>query len=85
MKTTMIGRPSTRWKIDAFSGRAIAVSPQVCFCNCTRYSVRSATDRSFGLNLAHDASAVDNDHAVGDLVDMGEVVLDVDAGAARMS
>ena len=23
MKTTMIGRPSTRWKIDAFSGRAI--------------------------------------------------------------
>src|SRR5580700_5429464 len=37
-----------------------------------------------GPDLAHDASAVDNDHAVGDLVDMGEVVLDVDAGPARI-
>src|ERR1700733_15127186 len=34
-------------------------------------------------DLAHDTSAVDDDHAVGDLVDMGEVVLYVDAGAAR--
>src|ERR1700722_2875705 len=34
-------------------------------------------------DLAHDASAIDDDHAIGNLVDMGEVVLDVDAGAAR--
>ena len=47
-----------------------------------RYSVSSATDMSLGRISRHDRAAIENDQPVGDLVDMGEIVLDVDAGAA---
>ena len=35
-----------------------------------------------GQDLGDDRAAVEDDQPVGDLVDMGEVVLDIDAGAA---
>ena len=81
-KTRMIGRPSTRWKIDD--------------CGELRHDPASRlmlqVDQIFGeldhrhvlrTDLAHDAAAVEHDQAVGDLVHVREIVLDVDAGAAR--
>ena len=47
-----------------------------------RYSVSSITVMSFGRISETIRAAVEHDQPVGDLVDMGEIVLDVDAGAA---
>ena len=39
---------------------------------------------SFGQDLGDDGAAVEHDQPVGDFVDVGEIVLDVDAGAAGL-
>ena len=37
-----------------------------------------------GQDLGDDGAAIEHDQPVGDLVDVGEIVLDVDAGAAGL-
>ena len=78
----MIGSASIRWKNDDCCRRAMSAAPQALCCNSIRYSVSSITDMSFGSDLADDPAAVEHDQPVGDLVDVREIVLDVDAGAA---
>ena len=45
----------------------------------------SMTDICFGRDFANDPAAVEDDQPVSDFVDMGEIVLDVDASPARSS
>ena len=81
-KTTMIGRPSTRPSDVAMRPNGpISRSYRFC-CSPMRNSVSSATVICFGSDLGDDLAAVEHDQAIGDLVDMGEVVLDIDAGAS---
>ena len=81
----MIGRPSNRWNSDGICDFAMP-----CSCSLTRAaaamrnSVSSTTDMSFGLISATTRAAIEDDQPVGDFVHMGEIVLDIDAGAAGL-
>ena len=80
-----------RQALDPLEDRGLAgcapwrADPQVLCCRSMRYSVSSTTVMSFGWISADDRAAVEHDQPVGDLVDVGEIVLDVDAGAAADS
>ena len=78
-KTTMIGRPSTRPSDVAMRPWAIPRSYRFC---CIRRFGQLGDGHLLRQDLGDDLAAVDDTEAIGDLVDMGEVVLDIDAGAS---
>src|SRR5829696_8905908 len=77
-KTTMIGSPSTRANSDFWSCRAISMP----LLQVDQELGELGHGHVLGADVGDDLATVENHHAVGDLVDMGEVVLNVHAGPA---
>src|SRR5438105_4225938 len=77
--TPMIGRPSvSRRRVRARSGAGM-----LAFLVQRDHPRGQFGEADLALReLAHDRSAIEDDQAIGHLVDVREVVLDVDAGAA---
>src|SRR5690349_1473596 len=80
-KTTMIGAASMRCVSDRLEGFAIAASAPLLQSD----QVFGELDHRHVLrkHLAHHPSAIEDEEAVGHLVHVREIMLDVDAGASR--
>ena len=81
-KTMMIGRPSKRWKIETDAALFHVLAASVLVLKMDEIFREFAHRHVLGQDLADDRAAVEHDQPVGDLVDVSEIVLDVDAGVA---
>ena len=81
--TTMIGSPSIRAMAARGAGEPSAASlPSALLLQIDQVLGELGDGHVLRRDLGHDLAAVEDDQPVGDLVDMGEIVLDIDAGAA---